>query len=234
MHIYLIYKYTSPSNKSYIGQTLNLTRRIREHKYTNRSKTAFSRAIKKYGWNNLQQEILAKNLTRTEANILEEYYIAEHNTMAPSGYNLKSGGLNHLPTEEARYQLSLRMKGNTLAKGITHTTAQRLAKSIMMTGKPGRAKGTKHTEEQRIAKSIRQTGKKKKPYKKETKPRGPHKTPSTKPKWNKGLVLGPRGPNKNVSKNKGLPKQKTVSRISDRKEFAPSHWVQWIKRNPIT
>jgi predicted GIY-YIG superfamily endonuclease len=48
MKKYLIYKHTSPSSKSYIGQTKQYKRRCYEHQYYNGC-IAFKNAIKKYG-----------------------------------------------------------------------------------------------------------------------------------------------------------------------------------------
>lgn len=98
---YVIYKHTSPSGKSYIGQTNNRQRRERQHR--NRIECrAFASAIKKYGWANFEHSILEENLTLEEANIKEQFYIAEHNTIFPNGYNLTSGGFNCMYTEETR------------------------------------------------------------------------------------------------------------------------------------
>jgi group I intron endonuclease len=94
--IYLIYKHTSPSGKSYIGQTNNLQRRTRQHRHSSKSPTTFfHKAIRKYGFENFSIEILAENITLETANIIEPKFIFEHNILVPNGYNLVPGGLNH-------------------------------------------------------------------------------------------------------------------------------------------
>jgi group I intron endonuclease len=90
----VIYKFTSPSGKSYIGQTNNLKVRIRAHKRKSSKCTAISFAIQKHGFENFTQEILKENLTLEEANHWEEKLIAEHDTLSPNGYNLVTGGNN--------------------------------------------------------------------------------------------------------------------------------------------
>ena len=46
----IVYMYTSPSGKYYIGQTVNETSRKSKHKLeTSKSKTKFGSAIRKYG-----------------------------------------------------------------------------------------------------------------------------------------------------------------------------------------
>lgn len=108
---YIIYKYTSPSGKSYIGQTNNIKRRTSEHKSPTNGCIHFRNAIQKYGWNNFIREILAENLTLYDSNILEEQFIEEHNTLFPFGYNLRSGGQNQFQTEETKQKISNTKKG---------------------------------------------------------------------------------------------------------------------------
>lgn len=88
---FLIYMHTSPSGKSYIGQTNNLHSRNLGHQHKTGCR-AFKNAIDKYGWENFKHEVLAEELTIDEANRLEIQYIREWNTMSPNGYNLRGGG----------------------------------------------------------------------------------------------------------------------------------------------
>lgn len=111
MSNYIIYKFTSPSGKSYIGQTSNLPQRILPHKCPSSKCTLLSNAIRKYGWCSFEQEILLSGLTLDEANVAEEQLILEHNTMTPLGYNLRSGGLNHLISDEVKQRWSATRKG---------------------------------------------------------------------------------------------------------------------------
>ena len=89
--IYTIYKHTSPSGKGYIGQSKDIIKREKQHQKSYKC-PAFRNAINKYGWDNFIHEILEENLTQDEANIFEELYIEEHNTLSPNGYNLRGGG----------------------------------------------------------------------------------------------------------------------------------------------
>jgi len=108
--IYCIYKYTSPSGKAYIGQTNDFYRRSRMHKSKASKCTAFANAVLKYGYEAFVSEILEDNLTMEEANNKEKLYIIEHNTRAPNGYNLLSGGDNGLHSEETLTKKSIAMK----------------------------------------------------------------------------------------------------------------------------
>ena len=87
-----IYKYTSPSGKSYIGQTC---RSMKERAgkdgqgYTNCS--IFFNAIQKYGFENFKKEIL-EEVSLSDIDERERFYIALYNTVQPNGYNVKIGG----------------------------------------------------------------------------------------------------------------------------------------------
>ena len=95
----IIYKYTNKLNeKSYIGQTNNEERRIREHKISRQYNNYFHNAIDKYGWDNFEYEVLIRVFSKTEKNLrfvldtFEKFYIKKFNTLAPNGYNLTEGG----------------------------------------------------------------------------------------------------------------------------------------------
>lgn len=111
---FLIYKFTSPSGKSYIGQTCNLYRREIIHRNT-RGCRAFSDAIKKYGWDSFAFEILAEDLNLTQANDLEIKLISSHGTLAPNGYNLVAGGRNGLRSDETKTRMSIAQSGKTIS-----------------------------------------------------------------------------------------------------------------------
>lgn len=111
MNNYLIYKHTSPSGKSYIGQTNNYKRRCNSHKSQSNTCRIFANAIKKYTWDAFTHEILHENLSIDQANELEAIYILEHNTLSPNGYNLHTGGKNYKVSSETRVKLSLASRG---------------------------------------------------------------------------------------------------------------------------
>lgn len=112
MSDYLIYKFTSPSGKSYIGQTKNLKRRRKEHKNNkNCGCRLFNSAIKKYGFDAFNEEVLERELTLEDANFLEEFYIREQNTLSPNGYNLKYGGNNHMWNADSIIKMKETMSG---------------------------------------------------------------------------------------------------------------------------
>lgn len=107
---FVIYMHTSPSGKSYIGQTRSLSKRNSGHR-TQAGCRLFAKAIKKYGWENFEHAILAEGLTLEEANTLEERLIAERGTRTPGGYNIKLGGKNMLHSEETKRLMSIAATG---------------------------------------------------------------------------------------------------------------------------
>lgn len=103
----VIYKITSPSNKSYIGQTVRLKQRLSCYEHLRcKNQSAIYNAILKYGWENMKVEILwekeSKERLVEELNELEIKYIAEFNTKVPNGYNLTAGGEGHEVKDEHR------------------------------------------------------------------------------------------------------------------------------------
>lgn len=118
MDNYIIYKYTSPSGKVYIGQTnstietragSNGIRYLRKKPNGEYSQPYIANAILKYGFDNFKKEILYSGLTREEANKKEIETIALYNsTDRRYGYNIKSGGGNF--SEEDKLNQSESMK----------------------------------------------------------------------------------------------------------------------------
>lgn len=103
---YKVYKYTSPNNKYYIGQTCqSLTSRANQGQGYKES-PKFYNAIKKYGFENFKVEILKDNLTLEEANYWQTYYIHFYQTLSDEyGYNLSTGGSNPVPNEQTRQKM---------------------------------------------------------------------------------------------------------------------------------
>ena len=98
------------NGKIYIGQT----KQTLEQRYKNGYEHCrhFWNAIQKYGWDNFEHIILVDNLSIDMANIIEEELIKKYNaTNKDKGYNMKSGGLNHIPLEETRKLLSETHRG---------------------------------------------------------------------------------------------------------------------------
>lgn len=91
---YTVYKHTNKLNgKIYIGQTCQKTRIRWGYGGGYRKNLHFYAAIKKYGWNNFEHEVIQSGLSKQEADFLEIELIAEYKTTdSRFGYNIAIGG----------------------------------------------------------------------------------------------------------------------------------------------
>lgn len=90
-----IYQIVFENGKSYIGQSNDLKRRFREYKNwknTCKHQTALYNAFKKHKNYNIKILEQGGNLTQTDLDTKEIYYIKEYNTLTPNGYNIQIGG----------------------------------------------------------------------------------------------------------------------------------------------
>ena len=99
MTLGIIYCYTNKINgKKYIGQTIRGDNRKTAHKHMaleTKSNMIFHKAIRKYGWENFDYEILIE-CAEEELTAAESMYITEMATLQPRGYNQLLGS-NHTP-----------------------------------------------------------------------------------------------------------------------------------------
>ena len=83
-----IYKITNLINKkSYIGQSVHIERRWREHCMPS-ADSLIAKSIKKYGVENFIFEILEEVSDVNQLNEKESYYISLYNSIVPNGYNI--------------------------------------------------------------------------------------------------------------------------------------------------
>lgn len=123
-----IYKLTCVTNgKIYIGESLNLSQRMRQHRHsqhTKRCQQVIISAIKKYGWNNFTVEILvtfsSENITKKELVTIEGRYIAKYDaTNRKIGYNTLKEGTSrkdYRTSPETKEKLSLALKGKMVGE----------------------------------------------------------------------------------------------------------------------
>jgi hypothetical protein len=131
-------------------------------------------AIKKYGAENFELTTLAHPRDLEEMNLGEECHILSRHTLAPLGYNLKPGGLNHAVHEETRIKLSLSHLGkkfpyrkrvartqqaieNHRKSMMGHSTSQETRDKISKANMGNKnSLGVVRSEEERSAISLRQ------------------------------------------------------------------------------
>lgn len=93
-----IYKITNLVNgKIYIGQSISIDRRIKDHFYKSFCEkdvsynSALHNAIRKYGKENFVWKVL-QECDEKELDELEKQYIKQYNSLSPNGYNILEGG----------------------------------------------------------------------------------------------------------------------------------------------
>lgn len=111
-----LYMHTNKiNNKKYIGITCHIENRfgkngsgyLRKKSNGEYNQPLFARAILKYGWDNFEHEVLFSNLTKEEADELENNLIEFYNLRNPKfGYNIKEGSSNGHLSEETKKKLS--------------------------------------------------------------------------------------------------------------------------------
>ena len=109
----IIYKIQNKVNgKIYIGQTVGtLQHRISQHKSNSKKTSLINMAIRKYGWDNFDADIIDNAENIEELNQKEIYWIKYYKSISPNGYNLEIGGKNATNSEETRKKISQALKG---------------------------------------------------------------------------------------------------------------------------
>ena len=159
-----IYKLTSPSNKCYIGQTINLVERKRTLYSPNKyySGHRLDNAIKKYGIENFQYEIIiqivesSKEKLREKLDELEKFYIEKYDSYN-NGYNMTLGGSGSngcFQTEESKRKISEKAKGrkgSMLGRHLTEEQRNKISNfAKTRTGEKNSFYGKTHSEETKL------------------------------------------------------------------------------------
>ena len=143
-----VYKITNTINgKAYIGISVHEPekRRIKDH-LSGRGNRVIANAVKKYGKDAFTYEILEANVFDEFLPDLEVAYITNHNTIAPDGYNLDSGGSHAKPSVETRRKISASQKGKK-RKPLSIEHRRKLSKAFK--GEKHPFFGKKHSAETR-------------------------------------------------------------------------------------
>ena len=89
---YCVYEHVFPNGKRYIGITSDIENRWRSGEGYKQQKKIYN-AIKKYGWSNIEHNVILGDLTIEQAQGLEIYLIKTLGTIK-NGYNVSIGGEN--------------------------------------------------------------------------------------------------------------------------------------------
>ena len=127
MENWKVYLYTFPNEKKYVGVTKRTTKERFQNGNGYRNNLRMTRAIKKYGKENIKIETIKENLTKEEAEKLEIKLIKDLKTQEKNnGYNICNGGLINIPSEETKIKISLANKGNKKWLGKKHSEETKL------------------------------------------------------------------------------------------------------------
>jgi group I intron endonuclease len=117
---YVVYRHIFPNGKCYIGITCAKPYSLRWQSGRGyRKQQKIYNAIKKYGWENVQHEVLAFNLDLNDANRVEQELIEKYNSI-DNGYNISTGGggcpgFHH--SSETKLKISKATRGKPHGKG---------------------------------------------------------------------------------------------------------------------
>lgn len=114
-----IYKITSPKGKVYIGQSVNIEQRWRDHKsfYEN---FPLQNSFRKYGFNNHIFEVKEECLIE-ELNSRERYWQDFYNVLGPNGLNCKLTNTNDLSgshSEETKKKIGSANKNRVFSEEV--------------------------------------------------------------------------------------------------------------------
>lgn len=91
---YTVYKHVTPDGKAYVGMTCQSLSSRWGHGGGYPKNKAFSEAIKRYGWEQIQHVVIASDLSQDDAVKLEQETIRQFDATNPEkGYNISIGGL---------------------------------------------------------------------------------------------------------------------------------------------
>ena len=138
-----IYKITSPSNRIYIGQTIDSERRIREYKLNScKSQPRLYSSLKKYGFNNHIFEIIEEcdvSILNERERYWQEYYDVLSQDKGLNCILTKSVDKKMVHSKDTRIKISEKLKGK-------------------MSGKDNPFYGRRHTQETKDKISKRNKG----------------------------------------------------------------------------
>lgn len=152
MNNYKLYVHICPNGKRYYGITKQEPKQRWRNGKGYKDNQYFTRAIEKYGWNNIDHIVLFDSLTESEAKELEQYFIQWYNTANRDyGYNITLGGEggNGLKGDKCYW----------FGKHHTEESKEKISKNHMdVSGEKHPMYGKHHTEESKVKMSESQKG----------------------------------------------------------------------------
>jgi group I intron endonuclease len=144
---YCVYAHINKTNgKIYIGQTCQKPEKRWNGGKGYKQSYYFYQAIQKYGWDGFDHEVLASNLTKTEADNFERLLIKKFDLLNPNnGYNLQDGGSYGRPSDISRINIKKAAQKRNLNEEWRLKQSQ--SHIGLQVGEKNGMFGKKHTEE---------------------------------------------------------------------------------------
>lgn len=140
---YCVYQHITPCGKSYVGVTRQEPKQRFQNGNGYRHNDYFYKAILKYGWDNIEHKIIARGLTKEEAEHAEIALISKiHSNNKLCGYNITSGGEcigKH--SEESKQKMRERLTGRKSSRAgvvVTDETRRRMSESAKIRSSRGK------------------------------------------------------------------------------------------------
>lgn len=151
-----IYKITSPNNKIYIGQSINIEKRFIQYKKLRScvGQIKLYNSFLKYGVENHIFEIIEECFIELLNN--RERFFQEHYNVLEMGLNLKLTKTNDKSGYLSEYTKE-KIRKNSVGRKASEAT--KLKMSIRMKGRKGAMNGKKHSDESKLKISLSNIGK---------------------------------------------------------------------------
>lgn len=146
---YVIYKLKSPSGKVYIGQTGSFKNRMAAYRRGDcKKQRRLHAAILKYGWDNIEVEIIYRSHIDDFLDIMEINFIRYYNSAA-CGYNISLGGVGvgGSGMRGRKHSAETKAKMAKVHRDISDDTRKKISQAQM--GKNNHFFGRKHSDETR-------------------------------------------------------------------------------------
>lgn len=193
-----IYKITSPTNKVYIGQSINIENRMSHYKYlcdSIKKQRKLNYSLSKYGFQSHKFEIVHELPKDTHKDILNNYeklYMGLYIGCGVELLNLKEGGLNGRHSDETKEKIRSKLIGRIFSP----ETIDKIR--IASFGKESPMNGKKHSDETKIKMSESHKKRDKSTFR-----RGHKLTPEHIAKWKASMTwAGFRGKHTEETKRK--------------------------------
>lgn len=126
-----IYRYTNTINgKVYIGSTINIKIRHREHRRASENTRTMSiyfyQAARKYGWDNFKLEVIEENVCPLIRNDRENFWIKHHNSLD------RNFGYNSCLADHTELSVTSREKKSKSLKGRKHSDESNAKRSASL------------------------------------------------------------------------------------------------------